>query len=448
MRPVSKYRWFVVGVFFLFMLLHQADKLLIAPLTTPIMETFHINEAQMGAVSTGALIVGALLYPLWGYLYDRFARAKLLALASFIWGATTWLNAIAPSYRSFLATRASTGIDDSSYPGLFSLIADYFGPSVRGKIYGLLQLTAPLGYLLGMVLALMFPESVQALMASLGIHVEAWRSVFILTGALGIILSVLIFFGVREAPRGKSEPELADLEKIGVYRFDWKIAKGLFRKRSLLLIFVQGFFGVFPWNVITYWFFRYLEVERGYPADAVLMTMVPAILVLAAGYFVGGAAGDFLFKRTPRGRLIVAAIAVLLGAIFLTLTMRVPLEQQGLFLGLLIVTALFIPFASANVLSTIYDITLPEIRSTAMAVESFIENAGATLAPLLAGLIAVGSSLGNAILIICISTWILCSIFLAVAAYLVPKDIETLRNQMRDRADKERAGQAGQAAAG
>lgn len=448
MRPVSGYRWFVVGVFFLFMLLHQADKLLIAPLTTPIMETFHINEAQMGAVSTGALIVGALLYPLWGYLYDRFARSKLLALASFIWGATTWLNAIAPSYRSFLATRASTGIDDSSYPGLFSLIADYFGPSVRGKIYGLLQLTAPLGYLLGMVLALMFPESVQALMASLGIHVEAWRSVFILTGALGIILSVLIFFGVREAPRGKSEPELADLEKIGVYRFDWKIAKGLFRKRSLLLIFVQGFFGVFPWNVITYWFFRYLEVERGYPADAVLMTMVPAILVLAAGYFVGGAAGDFLFKRTPRGRLIVAAIAVLLGAIFLTLTMRVPLEQQGLFLGLLIVTALFIPFASANVLSTIYDITLPEIRSTAMAVESFIENAGATLAPLLAGLIAVGSSLGNAILIICISTWILCSIFLAVAAYLVPKDIETLRNQMRDRADKERAGQAGQAAAG
>jgi len=448
MRPVSGYRWFVVGVFFLFMLLHQADKLLIAPLTTPIMETFHINEAQMGAVSTGALIVGALLYPLWGYLYDRFARSKLLALASFIWGATTWLNAIAPSYRSFLATRATTGIDDSSYPGLFSLIADYFGPSVRGKIYGLLQLTAPLGYLLGMVLALMFPESVQALMASLGIHVEAWRSVFILTGALGIILSVLIFFGVREAPRGKSEPELADLEKIGVYRFDWKIAKGLFRKRSLLLIFVQGFFGVFPWNVITYWFFRYLEVERGYPADAVLMTMVPAILVLAAGYFVGGAAGDFLFKRTPRGRLIVAGIAVLLGAIFLTLTMRVPLEQQGLFLGLLIVTALFIPFASANVLSTIYDITLPEIRSTAMAVESFIENAGATLSPLLAGLIAVGSSLGNAILIICISTWILCSIFLAVAAYLVPKDIETLRNQMRDRADKERAGQAGQAAAG
>ena len=37
-------------------------KLLIGPLTTPIMETFGIDEAQMGAVFTGALIVGGLSY--------------------------------------------------------------------------------------------------------------------------------------------------------------------------------------------------------------------------------------------------------------------------------------------------------------------------------------------------------------------------------------------------
>ena len=67
------------------------------------METFNIDEVQMGAVFTGALIVGAVMYPLWGYLYDRFARAKLLALASMIWGATTWISAIAPNYKSFFA---------------------------------------------------------------------------------------------------------------------------------------------------------------------------------------------------------------------------------------------------------------------------------------------------------------------------------------------------------
>jgi len=434
MRSRSKYRWFVVGVFFAFMLLHQADKLLIGPLTTPIMETFHINEAQMGAVFTGALIVGAILYPLWGVLYDRYARAKLLALASFIWGATTWLSAIAPTYPAFLATRASTGVDDSSYPGLHSLISDYFGPQVRGKIYGLLQLTAPLGYMLGMVLALLLSD------------VVGWRGVFYITGALGVLLAIVIFFGVREPPRGRSEPELADLEEIGNYRFDWKIARDLFRKRSLVLLFIQGFFGVFPWNVITYWFFRYLETERGYSSDAVLTTMVVAVAVLASGYFIGGAAGDFLFKRTLRGRLLVSTTAVLLGAVLIFITMNVPVDNRGLFLVMLSITALFIPFAAPNVISTVYDVTLPEVRSTALAIQMFIESAGAALAPLLAGLIAVRSSLKDAILIICVSAWVLCFIFFAVTAYLVPRDINTLRGQMRRRAEQEKAAQASRSA--
>src|SRR3972149_275032 len=60
----SRYRWFVVAVFFIFMLLHQSDQLLIGPLTTPIMNEFRINEEQMGRVFTGALIVGAVFYPL------------------------------------------------------------------------------------------------------------------------------------------------------------------------------------------------------------------------------------------------------------------------------------------------------------------------------------------------------------------------------------------------
>ena len=418
----SRYRWFVVAISFAFMLLHQADKLLIGPLTTPIMEAFGINEAQMGAVFTGALIVGAVLYPVWGYLYDRYTRPKLLALTSLLWGSTTWLSAIAPTYSSFLLTRASTGIDDSGYPGLYSLISDYFGPAVRGKIYGLLQVAQPLGYMLGMILATFMRDAL------------GWRGVFYLTGSLGIVLAGVIFFGVRDVPRGRSEPELAELEEIRVHRFDWKTARGLFRKRSLLLLFVQGFFGVFPWNVITYWFFRYLETERGYSADAVLMTMVVAVLVLAVGYFLGGAVGDFLFKRTRRGRMLVSAAAVLLGAVLLYFTMNVPVENQSLFLVMLSLTALFIPFSSPNVISTVYDVTLPEVRSTAVAVQYFIESAGAAMAPLLAGLIAVRSSLHDAILIVCGSTWVLCAIFLVVVAYLVPHDIETLRQAMRERA--------------
>lgn len=427
MKPHPRYRWFVVAVFFAFMLLHQSDRLLISPLTTSIIDDFGISLTQMGAVVTGALLVGAVLFPLWGYLYDRFARARLLALASFIWGSTTWLSAIAPTYGLFLASRASTGVDDSSYPGLYSLVADYFGPGLRGKVYGLLQLSQPLGYLVGMLLALMLGP------------VIGWRRVFFLTGTLGLLLAVVIFFVVREPARGRSEPEMEDLEQIGVYRFDPKVALGLFRKRSLLFLFAQGFVGVFPWNVITFWFFAYLERERNYTQDSILFTMAPAVLVLASGYFVGGALGDFFFRRTRRGRLLVSMAAILVGAVLLTLTLNVPVDNQTLFLVMLCATALFIPFASPNVISSVYDVTLPEVRSTALAVQYFIEDGGAALAPLLAGIIADRASLHVAILAICLTAWLLDTVLIGFAAYLVPRDIDTLRGQMRERAAAERA---------
>lgn len=429
MSKPTRYRWLVIVIFMAFMLLHQIDKQLINPLIPDIMKEFGITKTQMGAVMTGAMLVGTALYPLWGYLYDRFARAKLLALASFIWGATTWLSAIARTFPAFMVTRASTGIDDSSYPGLYSLVADYFGPQMRGKVYGLLQFTQPLGYLIGMILALMVAPAL-----------GGWRSVFYLTGGLGIVVAILIFFGVKEMPRGQAEPELQDME-IGQYKFSWAQAKQVFKKRTMWFVFLQGFAGVFPWNVITVWFFTYLGEERGYDSNSILFTMAPIILVLAASYFLGGFLGDWLFKRTTKGRIIVSSTGVLMGAIFLFFAMQTPLEARGVFFALMIVTAIFMPMSSPNVISTVFDVTAPEVRSTAQAVEYFIESSGAAFAPLLAGMIADAFDLKIAILLICVTAWLLCFVFYLGALFFVDGDIRSLRAQMAERAKLEKARQ-------
>jgi MFS family permease len=429
MKSSSNYRWFVVVIFFFFVLLHQADKLLIGPLTENIIKDFHITMTQMGAVSMGAMIVGAIFYPIWGYLYDRYSRPKLLALASLIWGSTTWLNAIAPNYSTFLVTRSSTGIDDSSYPGLYSLVSDYFGPKMRGKVYGLLQFTQPLGYLVGMVLGLILGGMI------------GWRGIFYITGSLGVVMAAVIFFGVRDVPRGQSEPEMADFDVTGHYQFNWKTARDLFKKPSLLLLFTQGFFGVFPWNAITIWFFYYLGSERGFSSTTQLIVMVIAVLILAAGYPIGGSLGDYFFKRDRRGRLFVSMIGVFLGAFFLWFTLNVPNENVLLFTILLGCTAIFMPFASPNVISTVYDVTLPEVRSTAVSVQYFIESIGAATAPLIIGLIADQTTLKNAFLLICISTWLLCAVFFFFTTLFIGKDINTLRGEMSHRADQERMDQ-------
>jgi len=427
MKSSPRYRYFVFGIFFLFMLLHQADKLLIGPLTTPIMEQFNIDEAQMGLVSSGAIVVGAIFYPLWGYLFDKFSRAKLIALASLIWGATTWLSAVVRTFPAFIVTRASTGIDDSSYPGIYSLISDYFAPKIRGRIYGFLQIAQPLGYMAGMILSLFLVDAV------------GWQGVFYITGSLGIALSIVIFLGVKEVPRGKAEPEMENIQQTKIYKITWKGVREIFTKKSLYFLFAQGFFGVFPWQVITFWFFRYLETERHFSDSQVLITMVISIVFLAAGYPIGGALGDYFFKRNPRGRLIVSASGILLGAVTLWMSLSIPSAEIALFTVSMAITAIFIPFASPNIISTIYDVTLPEVRATTNAVQYLIEQGGSAIAPALAGAIAVASSLHNAILYICVGAWILCFVFILGAIYLLPRDIATLRSQMAERAKLETA---------
>ncbi len=431
-KPGKFYPVFVVIVFSLFMLLHQTDKLMIGSLQLPISESFNLNDFQWGLINSGALIVGTILYPIWGYLYDRYSRAKLLALASFIWGATTWLSSVVRTYTGFLFTRSSTGIDDSAYPGLYSLVADYFGPKIRGRVYGILQLTQPIGYLLGMILALM----VAPLLANVIPGMDGWRMVFIITGSLGLVMAVVIFFGIREIPRGQAEPEFQGMEDFGQFRFSWASLKDAMKKRTMWFVFLQGFAGVFPWNVITFFFFGYLMTERGYDNDSVLMTMAPIVLILAGGYFVGGALGDWLFKRTLKGRILVSSAGVILGAIFLFFALLTPVENRTTFFILMSLTALFMPFSSPNVISTVFDISLPEVRSSAQAVEYFVENSGAALAPTIAGAIALSTgSKQTAIMVVCITAWVLCFFLYLGALLFVEKDIKSLRDTLAERAE-------------
>jgi len=152
--------------------------------------------------------------------------------------------------------------------------------------------------------------------------------------------------------------------------------------------------------------------------------------------------GDWLFKRTHKGRIIVSSVGVLMGAVFLFFALETPIEARGAFFVLMVLTAIFMPLSSPNVISTVFDISLPEVRSTAQAVEYFIESSGAALAPLMAGIIADATNLHTSILTICITAWLLCFIFYLGALFFIDGDIKSLRTQMTARAEQEKARQA------
>jgi MFS family permease len=143
-------------------------------------------------------------------------------------------------------------------------------------VYGILQLAQPLGFLAGLILG-------QQVAPMIG----GWRSVFYITGALGLVVAFLIYFGVRDMPRGKAEPEFENMPEMQTFKFSWAEAREIFKKKTMRFVFLQGFAGVIPWNVITF-FFGYLATERGYDRNAIVGTMAPVILILAAGYFIEG----------------------------------------------------------------------------------------------------------------------------------------------------------------
>jgi len=417
MKQKRSNRWVALTVLALFTLLHQADRLLIGPLATSVMKTFNINEAQMGAVLSGALLVGGVLFPVWGYLFDKFSRARLIALASAIWGATTWFSAISPTYSWFIFTRASTGIDDASYPGVYSLLSDYFLPQIRGRIYALLKLAIPLGYVLGAAIAI-------TVGARFG-----WRNVFRFTGSMGIVLSVFILLLVYEVPRGAAEPELKGVTEVKGTRFNWPAVKELLKRKTLLALYAQGFFAVFPINVVTFWFFRYLEVEREYGGKHLIGIMTLAVFSLGVGLLVGGTLGDRLFERNLRGRLISGSFTMV-GAVLLILALLVPQDREVAFSIFVAVGAFFSAFAAPNVGAAICDVSLPEVRSTSLAMQSLVETTGTALAPLIAGLLAAKSDLRTAFIIIIAGATILWAPFYCIALLSMPRDIEKTRAEL------------------
>jgi hypothetical protein len=115
--------------------------------------------------------------------------------------------------------------------------------------------------------------------------------------------------------------------------------------------------------------------------------------------------------------------------------LNTPVEDKNTFFILMCLTALFMPFSSPNVTSTVFDISLPEVRSSAQAVEYFIENSGAALAPTIAGAIAFSTgSKQFAIMVVCITAWVLCFFLYLGALFFVDRDIKSLHAQLAERA--------------
>ena len=189
------------GTFGILMTIVALDNLQGAGLSTlapNIRASFHVSNAVItfiGGISGGFLILGVL--PM-GWLNDRYRRAPIVAVATFIFGLMVFATGAARAIFLFVLARFGGGISQASTSTVHgSLLADTYPISLRGRLIGASSLVATAGA------ATLSPLLMGAIATWAG-GPSGWRWAFYIL-AVPIVLMALVAFRIKEPPRGQFE---------------------------------------------------------------------------------------------------------------------------------------------------------------------------------------------------------------------------------------------------
>ena len=419
-------RWSFVLILSIFLLFHQLDILLLRPITTQMIAVLHAREVWIEPVVTLSVGVSILFGLYWGYLFDRHSRIKILALISFLWGVTSWLVGISPTLATYIISSTAGGMDNFSASGVFSLIGDIFGSKHRGKVLSLLMISQPMALFLVVFISNALPTRLN------------WRSLLLVMGGFAFLFTVLINFLLHEPKRGAQEPGMTDVPISGIYLFDWEIAKENIKTPSVMLALIFSFLGTMPWFILISWISPLLQHLNQVSADAVAQRLLPALISVMIGYPAGGFLGDLYAKKRDTGRINIVILGLMLPSLFLFLAFMIQNLASPYFMLLLILMGFFMSFSWPNMISLIFEVTVPEVRSFATALMLALQALGGLLGPYLVSRAQLRFGLRVAMLSLSIGAWLLGLIVVCGLFFTLSRDIENLRRHMAYRSQLER----------
>ncbi|MFK8048353.1 MAG: spinster family MFS transporter [Halioglobus sp.] len=195
------YRHYVLIILTIVSMVNIMDRLIMSILLEDIKAEFTLTDTQLGVLAGLAF---ALFYALMSIPIARWAdvsnRKNILAAALIIWSGMTALCGAATGFVSLFLARLGVGIGEAGgSPPSYSIIADYFKPSERARAMGVYVTGAVLGTGGGLIVGGLLGEWL------------GWRMTFFVLGVPGILLGILLYFTVKEPPRGRydSGPEAA-----------------------------------------------------------------------------------------------------------------------------------------------------------------------------------------------------------------------------------------------
>jgi len=392
--PSSFAAWYSVAVLMLMYIFSFIDRTTISLLVEPMKRDLHISDTQIGMLQGLAF---ALLYTFLGLpiarLSDRHSRRAIIAAGVFIWSIMAALCGIARTATELFMARVGVGIGEAALsPAAYSIITDSFPLSKLGRAFGVYNIGITIGagtaFLVGgIVVAAVSHAGATYTLPLLG-EVRAWQMVFIVTGAPGVVLPLLMLTFREPARRGllrrqsAVEPAAATLRPplSEVLNYVWLNRKfyGLYFV-ALALLSMCGY-------SVAAWLPTALIRAYGVTAGQVGKVLgVSTILMNSTGMLLAGILCDRLTRKGRRDAPIIVALISACGiAVFGSLPAFMPSVP-------LIWVAMFVAGLTFNAYNgvgpmAINQVTPNQYRAQVSAVYLFVVNAlglgvGPTLVP-------------------------------------------------------------------
>ena len=217
----THYALFVLASIYVF---NYIDRQLMAILIEPVKLEFGISDTGIGLLSgvTFAVFYTVFGFPL-GRLSDRIGRKPVIAFSCIAWSLMTMLCGMAGSFLTLVLARVGVAVGEAggTAPSV-AMVSDLYPANRRSTALSVLMLGSSLGAIVGLGLGGWIAQH------------HGWRYAFLLIGAPGIFLGLLLLLTVRTPKRA------VPLGNVAAPQDGWlKTLVELFRMPS------------FPWLVLT-----------------------------------------------------------------------------------------------------------------------------------------------------------------------------------------------------
>lgn len=346
----SSYKWILVALLSGAFFFHQADRALFGLLTVPIQSDLGLTDVQVGWINTTLSWTLALMTVVAGFVGDRCSRKWIITISLIAWSLMTVCMGFVGGFVGALFFRSvATGVGESFYaPSAYALIAAHHRES-RSRALSIHQAALYVGLMASGVL-------VAWALWWLG----GWRHVFIAFGLAGTLLGVLFIFALRDEPAASvSVPSPRSQTSI------WEGVSSYFRNPSALCA-TAGFVAiVFVNNAYLFWAPKFAALKFSLDVGAAGRgVMLWHHLFAFAAILAGGILTDRFVGQFPRFRLGFQIVALLLGA-----PMLYWLGAASSFAAMLVAASaygVFRGFFEVNTHASLFDVVLPNHRSTAV----------------------------------------------------------------------------------